>query len=49
MQEEIDQLFGKLEKEGAESTVRNLWHRATGWLKQKSGQTHQTGAPTDAE
>jgi hypothetical protein len=41
MQEDIDRLFGKLEKEESESTIRELWNRATGWLTRKSGQTHQ--------
>lgn len=49
IQKDIGRLFGKLEKEGAESTVRDLWHRVTGWLTQKSGQTHQTAAPSGEE
>jgi hypothetical protein len=43
LQKDIDQLFGKLEKQGSESEVRKLWGRVTGWLTQKSSQTKQTG------
>jgi hypothetical protein len=49
MQKDIDQLFGKLEEDESESTVRRLWNRATGWFTQKTGQTHQTTAPDEAK
>jgi hypothetical protein len=45
MQEDIDRLFGELEKQESQSTIRELWNRATGWLTRKSGQAHEVTTP----
>lgn len=42
VQQDVDKLFGKLEKQGAESSVRDLWSRVTAWFGQETGQTRQT-------
>jgi hypothetical protein len=42
VQQDVDKLFGKLEKQGAESRVRALWSRVTAWFEQETGQTRRT-------
>ncbi|MEX2577779.1 MAG: hypothetical protein WD342_01875 [Verrucomicrobiales bacterium] len=43
MQSQIEQLFGKLEEEGAGKKVRGFWNRMTSWFANQPDETEPTG------